>query len=475
MRIRTRIVFLLLVLCMLLSACGQPAAPAEESQTATAAPTEVTEAPVVTEPEPTEAPQAAAGKAYELKETVLPTGNEATGTLKFYFNDKAIYAGAPVSAIIDLGVHTYMDLSKVLQPWHMSENIRVRVDLPDTEEKDEPLVFFFAINASSEPKPVSECMIYSITINCEKGVSFGSGNESEPFVTYTTKLDEILEVYGEPTHTYTYGTYDEITYYKPFNSVTFSFKGDVVRQVTTFYGENIFGAQVEAFDHELTMDHNEQDCAMLMAQYLDVTAYLPEKEEEAEATEPTKATEATEPEEETEESKVGILASIDEFITVDGKKIEFGVKTAEMPAPWNECFQDISLPITRNYYVQSGRNTGEEFYLINSEGMSNNMGQHAVVKGIITHNRNYVNWGFEYDDCFEFEFMDLTQDTTLEEVLELFGNPMEIKFESGARACFAWLHYAAENGNTLRIRVDPVLNQVIEVRVSKYFENERTY
>ena len=468
MKIRTRVVFLLLALCMMLSACGQPAGPEAESQAvATVAPAEVvdaTEATAAVEVTEPEAEEVSAAKSYELKETVLPTGDEATGTLKFYFNGKEVYAGSPVSAIVDLGVHTYMDLTEVLQPWHMSENIRVRVDLPDTEEVDEPLLFFYAVNASDEPKPVSECMIYSITINCEAGVSFGSGNESTPFVTYTTKLDEILAAYGEPTQSYENSKYDEITYFKPFNSVTFAFKDDVLRQVTTFYGENIFGSLVENYPHTLDMDYNEQDCAILMAQYLDVTEYLPKPE--AVETETT---------EEATVSTLGILDSIDEFAMVDGKKIEFGVKTSELPEPWNESFKGLNLPISRNYYVQSGRGTGEEFLLINSEGMSNNLGQHAVVKGLITHNRNYVNWGFDYSDCFEFECMGLTQDTTLEEVLEILGEPMEIKFESGARTCFAWMHYAAENGNTLRVRVDPVLNQLIEVRVSKYFENERSY
>ena len=56
-------------------------------------------------------------------------------------------------------------------------------------DKDKPYVFFVAMNTSNEPKKLSECMFYSITINGDSGVQFGSGKEKKPFVTGDTELD----------------------------------------------------------------------------------------------------------------------------------------------------------------------------------------------------------------------------------------------------------------------------------------------
>ena len=471
MNIRKHLILSLLVLSLLLSACGAvPAAETENTQ-----PTEAATEPVIQETEPpVEKPAFMENLHYqpELAETVLPEKDEATGTLFFYFNDKAVYAGGPVSDLIDIGFHTYGDLDAVVEPWHMSGVIRVLIDLPDVGEKEEPYLYFVAMNASDEEKPVSECLIYSLTVTYEKGVSFGSGNEKEPFVTGTTTKEELVEAYGEPDYIDSLKQrYEELFYYEPFNSVSILCKNGVVRQINSYYSANVYGALAEDLDFDLTGTPMENDAIILMSQYMDITPYLPEEEAEEE-----EATEATEPEEkEQEEDKTGILSGFDESFQLDGKTIKFGSKVSELPEPFKEDLNDLTMPVNRNYYTRTGRNDPEEFFLINSEGQSNMKSDDLVIKGVIVENPGYRNWGFDNSAFHSFDCQGVTQDSTIDQVLELLGQPREMLFTSGERNCFVWMHYETEEGDLLRVRVDPYLNQVIEVNMIKYFENEHSY
>ena len=188
---------LLLMVSLLLGGCAVRVT-AEETVMPTVAPTQ---APVEETAAPTEAPTEPAEPArFTLKETVFPEKDAATGTLTFYINNKKVYAGGPVSDLLDAGVTTYENLQAIVQPWHMTSVLRVRVEMEDTEEEDLPFVFFIAMNASDEPKMVSECMLYSVTINTDDYVLFGSGREAMPFVTGETTIDEIMAAYGEPDY-----------------------------------------------------------------------------------------------------------------------------------------------------------------------------------------------------------------------------------------------------------------------------------
>ena len=53
--------------------------------------------------------------------------------------------------------------------------------------------------------------------------------------------------------------------------------------------------------------------------------------------------------------------------------------------------------------------------------------------------------------------------------------PYDIDCTSNARNCFVLMYYKDKNENTLEIRVDPILNQLVELRFSKYFEDELFY
>lgn len=475
MKIRKHLILSLLILSLLLSACG--AVPAEETDP-TVLSTEASTEPVAEETEPTvEKPAFMENLHYqpELSETVLPEKDEATGTLFFYLNGKAVHAGGPVSDLVDVGIFTYTDLTETIQPWHMSGVIRVQIDLPDVSGDDEPYVFFVAMNASDEPHMISECILYSITINYEKGISFGSGKEKEPFVTGTTTKDELVAVYGEPTYIDSLKQkYEELFYYQPFSSVSFLCKQGVVRQISAYYCANVYGSLAENLDFDLTGTAMENDALILLSQYMDVMPYLPEEEAEEEEQTAAAATEPAEEEQE-EEDKTGILSSFDEAFELDGKKIKFGTKVSDLPSPFKDNLIDLTMPVNRNYYTRTGRGDPEEFFLINSEGQINMKSDTLVVKGVIVENPNYRNWGFDNSAFHNFSCQGVTQDSTIDQVLELLGQPREMLFTSGERNCFVWMHYESENGDLLRIRVDPYLNQVIEVNMSKYFENEHSY
>lgn len=394
---------------------------------------------------------------FTVTETVFPEKDMATGTLKFYFGDKEIHAGAPVSQLLDLGVTVIDDLKQTVEPWNMTGVLRVRVLM---EDGSKPYLFFVAMNASSQPQKITDCMIYSITINTSKGVRFGSGKEDVPFVTGETELDDILEAYGDPDYNKSEkDQYREIAYYEPFSCAYFSFKNDEVRQVTTYYSANVLGSLAADFTHDLGANYYGNDAYILMSQYMDVAPYLPDAKDKVSA---------------------GVVEALTESITLDGKEVALGIRVDAMPSPFKDQFLEQPVYLAKKYYARVGRNLGEEFYFINLNGQTKNKSKDPcanalIVKGVITENKNYTNWGKDNSKFFEFAYEDLTQDSTIEEILENYGMPYDMEFTSYARYCFVWLHYKDKAGNKLDICVDPMLNQLIELRVSKYYKDELFY
>ena len=460
MKMYRRMILVLLVVSMLLPGCA--AAP-EETTPATAA-TEATEVPTEAATEPVEV----------LAEVKLPEEDVATGTLCLYFGDKTIYAGGQVADIIDIGVQTYSDWEQMIQPLHMSDVIRVRIEDESVAEKDRPFVFFVAVNTSEEPQMLKDCMIYSLTINTDSGVAFGSGQEQEHFVTGETTLDEMLETYGDPDYESkdTKYNFKEIAYYEPFSCAYFSFKNDKVRQIFTYYSANLFADQAEAFDHELT-GYFGNDCYILMDQYLDVEPYLPKEEEETDEEETDKEEKPDDTAEETApESTTGVLSEFVETITLADQTIELGMEVTEMPSPFKEAFVGLQVPLVLHTYMTVGRVNPEEFWLINENGQNGYLADTLLVKGVITRNRNYSNWGEDNSVYNSFEYDGLTEEMTIEDILEKYGAPKELNCTSTARDCFAWMHYEDENGNYVHFCVDPILDQLVEIRVNKYFPKE---
>ena len=474
-----------LALALLLSGCGfvreklgLSTAPTTE---ATEAPTEQTRetaaetvpetVPQVTEPEDTGAVK------WNLQDTVFPDKDAATGTLFLYVNGTPIYAGGKVSDLIDAGMHTYDDMDALVAPHEMSELIRVRVDIPNEDNEDnEPLLFFVAMNPGEQEAPIRDCLFYSLTVNLEKGVKFGSGKESQPFLTEITTRQELETVYGAPTEVNSQSQkYAQTVYYQPFNCAYFTFKNDVVRQVFTYYSANVFGDLTEQAPEEIMDDYFGGDCFIAMSQYMDVTDYLPGHKLAVEAGEDDDLHAQRDPEKNFPKAgETGVLKSLPTEITVNGEKIKFGIRCSQLPETWWKNFEGLMMPIERNYYYRVGRNAMEEFYLINDKGQKDSgyKPDELGVKGMVVRNSHYTNWGKDYSGYYDFNYDGLTQDSTIEDVLEKYGQPSGLFCSSNARMFFAWMNYDDEDGTCLRIKVDPLTDQLMELQVTKYFPNE---
>ena len=440
MKLTRRMMLVLLAACMLLGGCGAaPAEPAQSTMPKETAPVE-TVAPTEAPTEPLET----------LGVASLPDKDIATGTLCFYFGDKTVYAGGLVSDILEVGIHTYADLEQLIQPGHMSEVVRVRIEDESVPEKDRPYLFFVAVNPTKEPCVLSDCVIYSLTINTDSGVAFGSGQETEHFYTGRTTMEEMLAVYGQPDHEDGRKSYyKEIAYYEPFNCAYFTFKNGVVRQIFTYYGANLFAEQAENFDYDLT-GYFGNDSLILMNQYLDISGYLTPAEE-------VPAT----------------LTSFAESVKLGDQTLELGRAISEMPSPFRENLEGLTVPLGSKTYITIGRNNPEEFWVINTNGQYGQQAGKLTVKGLITKNCNYSNWGTDNSQFHPFEYDGLTQDSTIEDILEKYGMPGRLECTSNARKCFAWMEYQDESGNYVHFCVDPILDQIVEVHINKYFAKER--
>lgn len=450
-----RVLLVMLAVSLLMSGCAFISKPEETvapTAAPTAAPTDPTEEPTQA---PTEAPtEPTEPEKFTLSETVFPEANIATGTLKFYIEGQEIYAGAPVSALLSANITTYENLDEVLQPWHMSNVKRVRVEVADTKEADKPFVFFLAMNASGEPKKISDCLIYSVTINTDSGVKFGSGKEDAPFVTGETTKDELLAAYGTPDYEMVRdANYGEIAYYEPFNCAYFSFEKGKVRQVTTYYSANVFGDLAENFDYDFTNSYFGNDCYILMSQYMDVMPYLSGAQVET-----------------------GILDAVTTKITMGGNELELGTRVEDMPSPFKETFEDQLIYIHKKYFTKVGSSKlGEQFYFYNRDGQKKESPKTLIVKGVFTGNKDYVNWERGNDKYLAFQYDSVTNESTIEDILAQYGMPYDLHCSSNARSCFAWLLYKDAEGNELKICVDPILNQLMELRFSKKYEGEIRY
>lgn len=452
MKLTHRMMLVLLAVCMLLGGCGAaPAEPAEQTVPETTAPAE-TAAPTEAPTEPVE----------PLSVAQLPDKDVATGTLCFYFGDKTVYAGGLVSDILDVGIHTYTDLEQLIQPGHLSEAVRVRIEDEAVPEEDRPYLFFVAVNPTEQPRKLSECSIYSLTVNTAEGIAFGSGRESEHFYTGQTTMEELTEAYGEPDYYQSRKrAFAEMAYYEPFNGAYFSFKNGKVRQIFTHYGAELYTSQAEAFDHDLT-GYFGNDCYILMNQYLDIAPYILKQDPDSKV--PTYYMELTD--------GTGVPKSLPETIKLGEDTLQLGVEVAQMPETFANELKGLLISLRKHAYMTVGRNNPEEFWLINEGGNYSKYSDDLVVRGVITKNCNYVNWGANQSLYHTFEYDGLTQDSTIEQILEKYGAPKRIDATSTARKCFAWLYYEDEAGNDVHFCVDPMVNQIIEINVIKYFAGE---
>ena len=439
MKIKYHLIWILALL--LLTACA--AVPAAEK------PEPTVPVPTVEQIQETAAPTEAVG-AFDL--AAEPEFEKADGNMVFYLNEKPVYSGGPMADVIAAGIYTDYDLNEVLEPLHFSGVIQVQAGIPGESGGDRgPMVYVVAMNPTRQLLPVSECLIYSIMVNYEDGISFGRGKTGEPFVSGVSTMKEILEAYGEPTQMNTAAKVTEIAYYGLFDCAYFTFSGDTVKQISTYYSANVFGGLAETFDGVLPDTYYGADCWVLMDQYLDVDSYLDARQE------------------------ITPTGELPGQISLNGETIQLGGRCVDLPAPFGETFNGLQIPLDGYHYVRMGIKNEEEFYLINPGNTYNTAADKALVKGVITESCTYTNWGTDNSGYLPFDYQGITQDSTIEDVLAQFGAPQELVCASHFRTCFAWLHYEDTNGNTLRIRVDPIVNRVVELRLSMYFKGEKAY
>ena len=423
----------LLPVLALLILTGCAAAPAQPETTEPE-----TVAVVITEP-PTELEQT------EAAETVCesePQAEEICDGMIFSAGDVTFWVGGPVSDLLIDGVELGMDPGTRIPAGQISGNIRAKVS-------DGVYFYFHAVNDSQEPAQLSQCRIYSVTVNVQEGIRFGM-EDGTTFISGVSTVEQIIGEYGEPDYRRSNSDpYEEIAYYAPFESVYCSFKEGIVRQVMAVYwqpGQALTGEYIpEAW--------NESDALLLMGKYMDVSPYLTQSENPD-----YKAT-----------------AELGDRITVGDAEIQLGSIFFDLPEAFIAPYRSAPLVLDPGYYILTGKDNGEEFFLLNRTKKELNSFEKTTLIGIVTHNAAYTNWGSDYENFHPFHYQGLEQNSTIGDILTIFGMPRELHPSSGVNGCFLWMHYTDEDGDELRIRVDPMTDQIVELRLLKYYPDANMY
>ncbi len=426
---KKRVICIILAALLLTGCSASPEKPSNVSTTpAATTPVQTTQA-VQTDPAP---------------EQLISIEN-APGKVYFRIGDKDFTCGQPVADILKTTTHIHGDMDAMVEPLGYSEDIRLR--LADEKGDYTKTLYFSAVNPSQEPKPVKDCLIYSLTINCEAGHTFGLGDTS--FVTGQTTDAQIIAVWGEPaslTESHWEGQEDgenfrDLVYYRPFSYLQIITRGGVVDQVRAYHGAELHPALSQ---QEAPGKPWESDALLLLSQHMDITPYL--------------------------NGGKGGKTPLEMSVIVDGKQIEMGVLTCDLPEPWRDIYDGMACIVKPGRCIYCQRPDREGFVFGNVSGKLMVNFCYAQIKGIRAYNPRYTNRGAEQSAYLGFTYAGFDHDASIEDVVKAIGAPYEIIPESGAGFCFVWLHYEAENGDTLRLKVDPESNQLIELRLE---ENSR--
>lgn len=360
---------------------------------------------------------------------------DAPGTVSFYLGDQPFYCGQSVSALLSAQVIVEGDVEQLLAPGHYSQGIRLR--LPDSQGKYEDNIYFVAVNPGDEPLPLKQCLIYSLTFNCEAGHRFALGEGD--FTTGQTTEAQVLAAWGAPTLRHEGKNFVQLVYYRPFSSVQLVIREDGVNQVIAYHSAYLYPQEAEQTPPG---DYLTSDALLLLSRHMDITPYL--------------------------SGGKGEKRELELSIQIAGETIRMGVKCSALPEPWRSEYQNLWCELKAARYVYTRRPGMEGFLLANRTGEKVDSFYRTTVKGVYVFNPDYRNWYYDYSQLREFSYMGVTNKSTIEDVIGLLGSPYEVVASSGPGCCFAWLHYEAENQDTLRIKVDPVTNQIIEMRLEDY-------
>lgn len=426
-------VFCIILAALLLTGCS--ASPEKKSNisttpAATTPPTQTTEA-VQTDPAP----------------ELLISIENTPGKVYFRIGDKDFTCGQPVADILKTTTHIHGDVDALLEPLGYSEDIRLR--LADENGEYTKTLYFSAVNPSQEPLAVKDCLIYSLTINCEAGYTFGLGDTS--FVTGQSTDTEIMTAWGEPTSltvSHWEGQEDgenfrDLVYYRPFSYLQIITRGGIVDQVRAYHSAELHPALSQ---QEAPGEPWESDALLLLSQHMDITPYL--------------------------NGGKGGTAELPMEIEIEGKLIRMGVRTRDLPQPWRRLYENAACIMKLRRCIYSQFPNQEGFIFGNPDEQLMEKFENAQIKGIHAFNPVYTNRGYEQSAYRGFTYSGFDHTATIEEVVQALGQPYEVYAENGPGWCFVWLHYVSAEGDTLRLKVDPESNQLVELRLE---ENSRFY
>ncbi len=381
----------------------------------------------------------------ETLEITQGTIDQTPGMVSFYLGDKPVYCGQSVQTLLKPPLHIHGDVDALVEPLCYSDEVRLRY--PDGNGGYDNTLYLVAVNPTQEPLAVKDCLIYSLAINCEAGHSFGLGKNR--FVTGQTTAQQILDAWGQPT-TQTLSkaegqadgeNYWDMVYYQPLSYLQVIVRYGVVEQVRACHSAYLYP---ELAAQAPLGTPGESDALLHLSRHMDITPYL--------------------------NGGKGGKTPLEMTLTIDGKEIQMGVLTCELPQPWRDLYQNAACIMKTRRCIYSQFPNKEGFIFGNPNGELMERFMFAQIKGVHAFNPNYTSWGLEQGEYLGFTYSGFDHNATIEDVINSLGQPYEIVPESGSGWCFVWLHFESETGDTLRLKVDPQSNQLIELRLE---ENSR--
>lgn len=431
---RKRLLSLMLA-ALLLAGCSTPAETTPSPET-TSLP-ETTPPPETTLPPQTTQPPETTGTEVLSQGTIRDT----PGMVAFYMGDTPFYCGQPVAGLLGEKVHIYGDMEALVQPLRYSEEIRLRYP---NEQGEYQNLYFSAVNPTDQPLAVKDCLIYSLAVNCEAGHRFAFDNGD--FVTGQSTDLEILALWGEPTtqklnedeKTKSGGNYRDMVYYRPFSYLQIVTRAGVVDQVRACHNAYLYP---ELSQQTAPGTPSESDSLLLLSRYMDIAPYLG--------------------------GGKGSNTPLELFVTIQGERIDMGIRAYQLPQPWKGIYEDAVGIMSSGRYMYSQFPNQEGFLFGNTNAEQSYTFYHTKVVGIHAFNPAYCNRGLDQSGYRGFDYSGINHTATIEQVIQALGQPYEIIPENTTGWCFVWFHYRSEAGDTLRLKVDPETNQIMELRLEQ--------
>ncbi len=428
---KTKLPALLLAALILTACASRDANRPAPTQPSADTPTQ----PVATAPQASQGLETEPQSAVTLPQVAQGSISDAPGTVSFYVGDSAVYCGQKVADLLALPVIVEGDISEVVQPGDYSCGIRLR--MADENQKFEDNIYFIAVNPDTQPRELKDCLVYSLTFNCETGLRFGFGGES--FVTGQTTEGELTAAWGAPAHRYEGKDFQQLVYFRPFSFLQVVVRQHGVDQVTAYHSAYLYP---DLAGQNPPGDYLGSDAMLLLSRHMDIAPYLG--------------------------GGKGQKRELPLEMTIAGETIHLGDSFRKLPEPWYSVYEKTRIEVMASRYVTIQRPRQEGFIFLNRSGDVTQSMSAMSIKGILAFNPNYTSWYYDYTGLRGFDYQGVTHESTIEQLVEKLGLPYEIVPANGPNCCFAWLHYEAQNKDTLRFKVDPASNQIIEVRLEDY-------